>query len=149
MRERKKSNFDGDDGVIGESVVGDHRVLTEDGEVDRLGIIEGMRIHCVARVHQRELLSLHLVAFARTELCHRLVRLHDRQNIHRFVRLHLRHLRDGREIVVLRLDVALAKHLLDLRYRSRDRREVTEATGGQLVLVLERIVAPVGEAHLV
>ena len=76
---------------------------------------ERKNTHRVARVDDGELLALHLVALAGTELRHRLVRLHDRQNIHRLVRLHLRHLRDGREIVVLRLDVALAEHLLDLR----------------------------------
>lgn len=34
--EEGKEDLDGDDGVVGEAVVGDHRVLAEDGEVDRL-----------------------------------------------------------------------------------------------------------------
>ena len=32
----RETHLDGDDGVVGETVVGDHRVLPEDGEVDGL-----------------------------------------------------------------------------------------------------------------
>ena len=57
--------------MIGETVVGDHGVLSEDGEVmDHWS-------YSVAGVEKRELFAFHLVAFTRAELGDRLVTLHD------------------------------------------------------------------------
>ena len=153
---RRHSHLDGDDGVVDETVVRDHGVVAEQREVDCLRLTLPQRPHVIGVVDDGELLALHLVALARAEGGHRLVRLalsgenrgyfDDRHHVHRLLGFHLGDVGDGHEVVVLHLDALVVRHCHDLRYAS-DRYDVgTSAMGGEFVLVVQRVVGTLGVA---